>query len=65
MTQPLMKFMIKKEPVVNRVENLLVTGTLQKSSNPEVLCENGFLKNFEKFTIKHLCRSLFLKKLAG
>ena len=29
----------------------------------EVFCEKGALRNFEEFTGKHLCQSLFLTKL--
>ena len=34
-----------------------------KSSHLEVFCGNGFLKNFAKFTGKHLCQNPFLIKL--
>ena len=37
---------------------------LQKQS-PEVFCKKGGLKNFTKFTRKHLCPSLFFNKVAG
>ena len=30
--------------------------------SPEVYCKKGVLKNFAKFTGKHLCQSLFFKK---
>ena len=30
---------------------------------PEVFCKKGTLRNFAKLTVKHLCQSLFLKKL--
>ena len=33
-----------------------------RSSHPEVLCKEGVLKNFTKFTGKHLCQSLFSNK---
>ena len=39
--------------------------TLLRSSRPEVFCKKGVLKNFEKFTGKHLCHSLFFNKVAG
>ena len=39
--------------------------TLDKSSRPDVLCEKGVLRNFAKFTRKHLCQSLFFKKVAS
>ena len=30
-----------------------------------VFCKKGVLKNFAKFTGKHLCQSLFFNKVAG
>ena len=36
-----------------------------RSSRPEVFCKKGVLRNFAKFTGKHLCQSLFLNKVAG
>ena len=36
-----------------------------KSSRPEVFCKKGVLRNFTKFTGKHLRQSLFFNKVAG
>ena len=36
-----------------------------RSSLPEMLYKTVALKNFAKFTGKHLCRSFFLNKAAG
>ena len=36
-----------------------------RSNCPEVLCKKGVLRNFAKFTAKHLCQSLFFNKVAG
>ena len=36
-----------------------------RSSRPEVLCKKGVLRNFTKFTGKHLCQSLFFNEVAG
>ena len=36
-----------------------------RSSRPQVFCEKGVLRNFTKFTGKHLCQSLFLNKVAA
>ena len=36
-----------------------------RSSVLEVFCEKGVLRNFAKFTGKHLCQSLFFNKVAG
>ena len=35
------------------------------SSRPEVFCQKGVLRNFPKFTRKHLCQSLFFNKVVG
>ena len=40
------------------------TIVMYRSSRPEVSCK-GVLRNFKKFTGKHLCQSFFLKKVAG
>ena len=37
---------------------------LYGSSRPEVFCKKGVLRNFTKFTGKHLCQSLFFNKVA-
>ena len=36
-----------------------------RSSRPEVFCKKGVLRNFAKFTGKHLCQILFFNKVAG
>ena len=35
------------------------------SSRPEVFCKKGVLRNFTKFTGKHVYQSLFFNKVAG
>ena len=35
-----------------------------RSSRPEMFCKKGVLRNFTKFTGKHLCQSLFFNKVA-
>ena len=49
------------------VEDLQTAGseTPDRSSRPEVFCEKGILRNFAKFTGKHLFQSLFFNKVAG
>ena len=37
---------------------------LFRSSRPEVFCKKAVLKNFAKFTGKHLCQSLLFSKVA-
>ena len=39
--------------------------TLIRSSRTEVFCKRVVLRNFAKFTAKHLCQSLFFNKVAG
>ena len=39
--------------------------TSSKKQPPEVFCKKDVLKNFESFTGKHLCWSLFFNKVAG
>ena len=34
-----------------------------RSSRPEVFCKKGVVRNFAKFTGKHLCQSLFFNKV--
>ena len=34
-----------------------------RSSRPGMFCKKGALRNFAKFTGKHLCQSLFLNKV--
>ena len=38
--------------------------TITRSSLPEVFCKTGVLRNFAKFTGKHLCQSIFFNKKA-
>ena len=36
-----------------------------RNSRSELFCKKGVLRNFTKFTGKHLCQSLFFNKVAG
>ena len=38
---------------------------LVKKQSSTGVCKKGALRNFAKFTGKHLCQSLFFKKVAG
>ena len=40
-------------------------GFKYKSSRPDVFCKRGVLRNFTKFTGKHLCQGLYFNKSAG
>ena len=49
--------------VASQVFELFKTQDLSKSSHPELFCQKGVLKNFSRFTEKHLCqRDSFLTK---
>ena len=51
---------VKKERTQASVDKEI----LQKQP-PDVFCKKGVLRNFAKFTGKHLCQSLFFNKVAG
>ena len=55
----------KEVPYINfRKAYLGSCQTFTRSSRPEVCCKKGVIRNFVKFTGKHLCQSLsFLTKL--
>ena len=38
---------------------------IDRSSRPDVFWKSGALRNFAKFTGKHLCQGLFFNKFAG
>ena len=44
--------------------NPIVISTFYRSSRPELFCRKGVLRNFAKFTGKHLCQSVFFNKVA-
>ena len=44
---------------------VLYSHVVCRSSHLEMFCEKGVLKNFAKFTGKHLCQGLFFNKGAG
>ena len=41
---------------------LLLRMMNNRSNRPEVFCKKGVLRNFAKFTGKHLCQSLFFNR---
>ena len=45
--------------------HLKIADRSHRSSRPDVFCKKGVLRNFAKFTGKHLCQSLFFNKVAG
>ena len=44
--------------------HILTKGIFTRSNHLEVFCKTSVLKNFGKFTGKHLCKSLFFNKVA-
>ena len=42
-----------------------ITSKSSRSSRPEVFCKNGVLRNFAKFSGKHLYQILFFNEVAG
>ena len=48
---------------INCIINIWYQGL--RSSHPAVFCKKGVLRNFTKFTGKHLCQSLYFNKVAG
>ena len=55
---PPMNLVIKEQINNNAVD-------MVRTSRPEVFCKKGVLRNFVKFTGKHLCQSFFFNKVAG
>ena len=47
------------------MKNGLKNTIIYRSSHPEVFYKKGVLRNFAKFTEKHLCQGLFFNKVAG
>ena len=50
---------------MNKVEGNLILSIIDKSSRLQVFCRKGVLRNFTKFTRKHLYQSLFFNNVAG
>ena len=44
---------------------LNIDSSQYRSSRPKMFCKKGVLRNFAKFTGKHLCQRLFFNKVAG
>ena len=49
----------------NDKKKFLCRNCFCRNSRPEVFCEKGTLRNFVKFTGKHLCQSLLFNKVSG
>ena len=59
-------FTIKEKPTVLYLKTQIFNKLQLKyrSSRPGVSCKKGVLRNFAKFTGKHLCQSLFFNNVA-
>ena len=53
------------EPFFQKVADLRINFYTTRNSRPEVFCKKVVLRNFAKFTGKHLCQSLFFNTVAG
>ena len=56
---------IVKVVEVRSCQSALKTNFFFRSTRPKVFYKKGVLRNFAKFTGKHLCQSLFFNKVAG
>ena len=56
---------LTKTTLLKKIVFLVKTLMKFRSSCPEVLSKKGALRNFAKFTAKHLYLSLFFNKVAG
>ena len=54
-----------KEVFFNKFSLMRKLVYMVRSSRPEIFCKKGVLRNFPKFTEKHLCQSFFFNKVAG
>ena len=48
---------------IKQVEQVEHSTTPSGKQSPEVFCKEGVLRNFAKFTGKHLCQSFFFNKV--
>ena len=61
------EFINRKTFVVHKIMHFFSHRILScpcRNSHPEVFCKKGVLRNFTKFTGKHLCQNLFFNKVA-
>ena len=59
---------LKPKTFSNLNKNIWIKNIMRpifRSSRPQVFCKNGVVRNFAKFTGKHLCQSRFFNKVAG
>ena len=50
---------------IKSINAIFLMINIGRSSRPELFCKKGVLRNFTKFTGKHLCQGLFFNKVAG
>ena len=58
-------YLLETVPVTNKYIEIVKVYANNQKKPPELFYEKGVLKNFPKFTGKHLCKSLFFNKVAG
>ena len=59
---PIYTYIPFSDPIYFLLRNRAYRLVRSRSSCPEVFCKKGVLRNFAKFTGKHLCQRLFFKK---
>ena len=67
--QPSVQHLVYVFPIFFHVhkcfDNFHLSKNILQTQPPEVFCKKGVLRNFAKFTGKHLCQNFFLNKAAG
>ena len=61
----LKKLVLRKWTLSMAIFYVKEASIIYRSFFPELFCKKGVLKNYAKFTGKHLCQSLFFKKVGG
>ena len=56
---------VKDWTKINYNAHIAHISRVKRSSRPDVFCEKDVLRNFAKFTGKHLCQSPFFNKVAA
>ena len=63
--------MVLNTPLSHKLSNYYCNADVCKDPGdyrnirPEMFCKKGVLRNFAKYTGKHLCHGLFFNKVAG
>ena len=58
-------FVSQYEALTDFLAYVVLVCSIFRYNHPEVFCKKGILRNFGKFTGKHMCLSLLLNEVAG